>query len=132
LPAVTPPPPESPGPLLLAGKIASDIPGTLVSLPTTITSVIDRDTKPRDVLRVHLDAGQTLALSMQSNGDYYIYIANPGSKSFSNSGYTGPNVCYGTCPSAPVTYVAAVTGDYYVDVATSMSAMPYTLALSIQ
>jgi hypothetical protein len=131
LPPGTPAPTPSPGPLDLAGRAASDIPGTLVSLPVTITSVLDGDTKPRDVLRVHLQAGQALLIVVDSVVS--LDIANPDSRSFATrDAYTGPWLCGPGCYPPPKKFVAAVTGDYYVAVSTYQSAVPYTLALSIE
>jgi hypothetical protein len=136
--APTPAPTATPRPYTgtvnLSGKVASDIPGTLVALPVTVTSVIDQNTKPRDVYAVALAAGTTLRIDLKIGFAWSrMIVANPGSTSLDNDEGTllwdyGAICCFDR--SGTYSFTAAVSGTYYVAFSTKDTSQRYTLKLS--
>ncbi len=139
---ISPAPPTTPpatpassaytGTVNLSGKVASDIPGTLVAPPATITSVIDVNSKPRDVYAIELQAGDTLKIV--TTWLMEIDVLNPGSESFDSGSIV--QVCYGGCWSKNFSFVAAVSGTYYLGMVTvpnmnGQNGLKYTMSLSI-
>ena len=117
--------------LKLAGRAASDLPGTPIDLGTTLTSVVDQSTKPIDVYSVHLGAGDKLGLDYQvpKSEDSVLEVYGPTTTTLlaagDRSGYSGhingfaPNglgTCpmYGTATSCHLDLSVAVGGPYYI------------------
>lgn len=67
----------------MAGKVANDIPGTKVCLDSTVTSVIDQNTRPIDVYALDLEAGHQLHLKVdvESGSGVCLRMYNPNSTS---------------------------------------------------
>ena len=123
------------GSLHLAGKVPSDIPGVLVAPGTTISSVVDQQTKPRDVYAVQLAAGQTLQLNLGVKAGLFAYrieIANPDAVSFATGVWHGQTLCDYYNASCQAAFSPAVAGTYYVAVVALDSTVAYTLHLSMR
>lgn len=117
----------------LTGRVASDIAGTLIAPEITVISVVDRNTKPRDVYDLYLTAGQTLELVVDAPYRYWFYIANPGSLSFDRDRWTGRKFCaIGCAGTSEATFYPAVSGTYYLAVSTDSEAIRYSLRASIR
>ena len=134
--APTPKPTSAPtshtGKVNLAGKAASDIPGTAIALPITITSVLDKDTKPSDVFAVELQAGTKMGIHFDDYWCGSLFIADPGSTSMKSDGaHTGTSlVDYPFFCPRDLEFASAVAGTYYVVLTTNAKALQYTLSLS--
>ncbi|MGB0386022.1 MAG: hypothetical protein ACPGWR_14545 [Ardenticatenaceae bacterium] len=107
--------------------VSDDIPGIPLEFGTPVTSVVDEDTKPREVYAVNLAAGQMLRVEIESDPNVSVYIAKPGTKSFDDT--KGEPLCNGT-RSCNKTFLAAVEGTYYLNVKTSQSGIGYTMTIS--
>jgi hypothetical protein len=114
--AVSPPP--IPGPINMVGQVASDIPGTPLQLGQTVTSVIDRDTRPVDVYSVQLQAGQSVRFRIQCNQHCNLSLWNPNTVDV-RSNAVGADVFTVTSNSNREgfrAYTAAVDGAYPVSI----------------
>lgn len=137
---VPPTPTAIHGTVNLAGKVASDIPGTLVAPPVTVNSVLDRDTKPRDVYAIQLQAGEQLTVTLKGAKLYYyeVWMANPGSTTVATNDpnkFTGAELQLYSCGNpkgCSTDFTPATTGVYYLAVSERDSAVPYTLQLATQ
>lgn len=133
--ATVPPPAPSPaaqwgtpivGDVNLTGQVANDIPGTLVAVGANITSVVDKNTKPRDVYAISLMAGDVYHIDFTVDINVLsVVIANPESKSFDYDRFTGLDFCY-YCSSDRRQFAPAVSGVYYLSVSTTWPAAQYT------
>lgn len=109
---------------------AEDVPGVPLGLNQPVTSVLDKNMRPREVFAVDLTAGQTIDVRLEIGRGGFVDIANPGSPSLVGSGA----VIYGfkeTTLDGKLSelFTAAVTGTYYVIVMAPTIAQPYTLTL---
>lgn len=145
-PAETPTPMPTPtvkpytGKVNLAGKVASDIPGTPVAAGTTVTSVADSNTKPRDVYAIEMEAGATLHLEvalLSQPSRATITVANPGSTSFDNGeiselGKLQAWVDYYARDPDTGDFSAAVTGVYYVCLVPDRGGVKYSMRFTVR
>ncbi len=109
------------------GTVASDIPGTALSLGASRGSVVDEDTKPRDVYALSLTAGQEVQIRVtnESGSSLRYQLANPGSQSFERENVT---LAFNeTAYTWDKKFVPPVTGTYYLAVIARSSAQPYTV-----
>jgi hypothetical protein len=127
----SPPPTTTPivGDVNLTGHVADDIPGTLIAVGSTITSVVDKDTKPRDVYALAFTAGTTykVVLTLTNSPscerpychvDYHLDVGNPGSASFDGRFSGPPSICLRDNPCT-VQFPPAVSGTYYLSMSTT-------------
>ena len=93
---------------------------------TSRSSVVDTDTKPRDVYALTLTAGQEVQFRANMQGALRFQLAHPGSQSFRTEAVT---LAFNLRPSGSWTreFVPAVTGTYYLAVIAQSSAQPYTV-----
>jgi hypothetical protein len=117
---------SSPTPL---ASIPIDVPGAPITLGTSITSTIDKDTKPRDVFAVNLSAGQTLRVDVTSTQDITVYLHKVGAVSVDNSYYL--TLCDYT-KSCTNTFLIPVSGTYYINVRARASGLQYTLKVDAE
>lgn len=131
-PSISPTPctPQT-GTINLAGKVDSDIPGTPLCLETTVSSVIDFDTKKYDVYAVQLKAGDQVRFALNTSHTVIAILLNPDSKSmaendisraFSENAYSNPKWQRDFTP--------ATSGTYYFVVQAVFSGESYTLKIS--
>ena len=118
--------------LNLTGQVATEIPGTPIDFGTTVTSVLDTDTRKREVFSVSLKAGEKLRVKATSTGiaNLKLILHKPGAISVDD--YSGVNLCYSWSKSCTETFVAAVAGTYYLEISTQGSGVEYTLTVDIQ
>jgi hypothetical protein len=111
--------------------IASDIPGTKLALGASQNSILDENTKPRDVYAIELTAGQEVVFVLSGESqDISVVLANPGAESFSARKYTKAfGVDYADSGWSQ-TFLPGVSGTYYLAVGTSQSSQPYTLLVA--
>ncbi len=108
-----------------------DVPGVPLPASPVIGSMSVSD--PDDVYSIELQGGQTFVVSMtgppEAEADFDLYLYPPGTGSVS----ADPNVASSTHSDSAesITYVAAQTGTYYVDVCRYGGAGTYTLTWSI-
>jgi len=109
----------------LTGQVADDIPGTLIAVGAVITSVVDPDTKPRDVYAIYLTAGDAFVVEFHGHSalqcpacymEYSLNLLNPDSKSFVHDRFSGSEICAGTYHECRVEFRPAVSGVYYLAV----------------
>ncbi len=139
-PKPTPRPKPYTGKVNLAGKVASDIPGTPVAAGTTVTSVADSNTKPRDVYAIEMEAGATLHLEvalLSQPSRATITVANPGSTSFDNGeiselGKLQAWVDYYARDPDTGDFSAAVTGVYYVCLVPDRGGVKYSMRFTVR
>ena len=109
--------------------IATDIPGTPFMLGSSLTSILDKDTRPRDVFSFSLSAGQTLSITLKSSHVTFAQIYKPGTLTVVN---TNPEyLCYQDLDCTN-TFPVATTGTYYIMISARDSGVKYTLSANIQ
>jgi len=109
--------------------VASDIPGTPIKEGITYKSVVDADIKPRDVYSVELIAGQTVYVTMKTNGGWvWMNYANPGFPTFEKS---DGNYLSGMGNDYKASFTAAVSGTYYIAVIPRDTGILYTISITI-
>ncbi|MGB0388437.1 MAG: hypothetical protein ACPGWR_26765 [Ardenticatenaceae bacterium] len=107
-------------------KTADEIPGVPLDLGSSITSVIDGETKKRDVYQVKLKAGEVLEVNLDADQGAEIHLFTPNAQ-FITSGANKFLCSTGYCPA---TFAAAVEGDYFISVSTQQLGVVYRLAVS--
>ncbi|MGB8645469.1 MAG: protein kinase [Anaerolineae bacterium] len=114
-----------------AEQVSSDIPGTRLDLGKQVLSVIDNQTKQRDVYAIDLAGGQEVRFTVIPSGYLRFNLFNPGSKSISTQQYTeafhdgrDSNWVYDFMPN--------VSGTYYFAVTASGTGQTYTLSVEIR
>lgn len=130
---VAPLPSLTSGPVDLAGKVPSEIPGIPLELRTTVTSVVDRNTKRSDVYALVLSAGQQVRFTVEPSVmclGYYLY--NPGTKSIESNqdSVAWWESCYGGILRRDFT--SAISGTYYFEVRAGGSGQRYNLTVTSQ
>ena len=114
---------------------AKDIPGTPMTLNSTVSGTVDATTKPRDVYAIPLTRGQevqlTLTLSQYDGmtGSDCLLLVSPSSKSIVNNDYEEvADAGVSESLVETITYTPAVDGTYYIDVhAGGMNGLGYSL-----
>ena len=93
-------------------QVLDDVPGTPLEPGITISSTLDKETKPRDVYSVQLTAGQTVYITIKSNKSFHLHYANPGFSTFDASN----GITLATYQSGDVrqSFVAATSGIYFI------------------
>jgi len=115
----------------LAGQAASDLPGTPLSVGTTVTSVIDVATKRRDVYALRLTAGQTVQVDTDANRwDYSVLLLPPGATSI--AGAAGGTLLCASDQSCHQTAPIAAAGVYTLVVEATGSGVQYTLRATVR
>jgi uncharacterized repeat protein (TIGR02543 family) len=127
IPAPTPPPTQI--------TAESDIPGTLLALGATVSSVVDVNAKLWDIYALNLTAGQEVQFRVDGVGgssDYvYPILANPGSGSFATNSITeafSANTRYNDPWSR--NFAPAVSGTYYLGIKARSAGNAYTLSVT--
>jgi hypothetical protein len=112
--------------------IASDVPGTPLAVGEEVSSIVDINTKPKDVYAIELVAGQEVVFTLSGpSKEIYVQLANPDTQSFD-----GP-FTYAIYQDLPVdpgwrrTFLPAVSGTYYLSVSARHSSQPYTVSVAI-
>jgi hypothetical protein len=107
-----------------------DLPGAAVVVGTPVRSVVDEDTRPREVYAADLVAGQQVRVSLSIPGTGSLMIVNPGALSL-NQSYTSA-VSGGTDNSGVYTtvFTPAVSGTYSFVVSASTYGETYNLQLT--
>lgn len=123
------------GPANLAGKVASDFPGTKIGLDSPVTSVVDENTKEWDIYAIDLAAGQEirLAISFGTEGCLNASLFNPGSKSL-DSGKNSEAFWQYWCSNSgdwKKNFTPATSGTYFIGVQARNSGVRYTLSVSV-
>ena len=111
--------------------MASNVPGTPLPLGDSIRSVVDRNTKKRDVYAVSLSAGQEVRLSVVAlaNGGFRAVLVNPGArdldgaytKGFEETMYEGNKKVF----------TPAVSGTYSLVFEANQTGQAYTFSLAL-
>ena len=115
--------------------MAGDIPGTPLAVGATVSSVVDVNTKLRDVYALELTAGQEVQFRVDGAGgtsDYvYPILADPGSTSF-ETGSTTLAFSERTQYNDPWTrnFVPAVSGTYFLAIKARQTGQAYTLSVT--
>jgi len=112
----------------MVGRVESDIPGTEICLGSSVTSVIDDNTRPRDTYAFDLTAGQEVLFQAESRGCVYIYVYNPNSRSIETD-QVSRAISSGCRSEWQQNYTPAVSGRYYLSVSATDSGQRYTLSL---
>jgi hypothetical protein len=120
-------------PDLAPTAVASDVPGTPLAVGGEVSSIVDVNTKPRDVYAIELAAGQEVVFTLSGpSEEIYVQLANPDTESFDDTALT-----YAFYQDLPVdlgwrhTFLPAVSGTYYLSVAARHSSQPYTVSVAI-
>jgi hypothetical protein len=116
----------------MVGKVASDIPGTPLQLCQTVTSVIDRNTRPVDVYSVQLQAGQSVRLRIQCNQNCSLNFWNPNTTRIANTLSAVHRVWSSNDREDSWGYTAAVSGTYPVSITTTGTHSPVRYTASVQ
>lgn len=113
----------------LTAQVASDLPGTALTVGNAVTSVLDQGTKPRDVYALTLRAGQTLAVDLTADSaDYDVLLLPPGAASVVRAAgrFQGTRLC-AVGPACHATASIAAAGGYTLVVEASGPGLQYTL-----
>lgn len=132
--AATPAPAETAPPVDL-GPIASEIPGTPLSLGSSVRSVVDQNTKPRDVYAVTLVAGQEVRfvlteLTAPISAWVDTSVVNPGARDLSDTRLYTLALTRTTYVRDEWRFTPAVAGTYYLVVRARTSAQAYAFTLA--
>jgi len=111
-------------------QVASDIPGTKLAVGNTSASVVDANTKKRDVYAIDLTAGQEVRFAVSTSGYVYVGLANPGSKSFETRS-TSETFSDSASSKWVRDFTPAVSGMYYFAVSSNQSGQRYTLSVTV-
>jgi DNA-binding CsgD family transcriptional regulator len=113
---VTATPQPVPAPVDLAGKVASDFPGTPLTSGSAVSSIIDAQTKPRDVYALQLTVGQRLQVDVVASAPAYrVTLEEPGMLPGNPEGI---HLCsYGNSCTATVPIAATATYRLVLDAA---------------
>jgi len=122
------PPPPNCASGSLAGKVASDIPGTRLCIGIAVSSVVDSNTKRRDVYSIDLVAGQEVRFTSTSRGCVNYRVLNPSSTSIESSRVS--EAFSARCEEQwQANFTPAVSGTYYLEVEARGTGQTYTLSL---
>ena len=99
------------------GSVANDVPGTPLALDITVSSVVDVNTKLRDIYALELTAGQEVRFTVDDfSSSLRFFLAHPGSSSFVNDDTT---MAFSTSRFGGPwrrSFVPAASGTYYFEV----------------
>ena len=132
LPLVVPP-----GVTNLTGTVASNIPGTPLTLGTSVLSVVDSTTKRLDLYALHLLAGQALQVQISATpADEVVLLLPPDTAPFTGTpNWTDvPLICNGQIPVRPCDQPLpiATSGVYDLVIAARAPGVQYTLRVTAQ
>lgn len=121
--------------LIDLGPIASEIPGTPLAIGSSVKSVVDQNTKPRDVYAITLTAGQEIRfvltdLSSPITAWVDTSVLNPGARDLSDSRSFTLALTRSTRARDEWRFTPAVAGTYYLVVRAQTSAQAYTFTLA--
>ena len=123
------PPTECPtsSPINMVGQVASDTPGTPLQLCQTVTSVIDKRTRPIDVYSIQLQAGQSVRFRIQCNEFCSLSLWNPNTINVRSTAVGADvfTVRSNNNREDFKAYTAAVDGTYLVSIRASRSGDRY-------
>ena len=106
--------------------VANNLPGTPITINTRVGSILDPDTKKRDVFSVSLYEGQTVQINIESNKPINSYVIFPEATTVDTNLYETlcrhQNVCF-------VRYTAKIPGTYYLDIEASLDQVIYSLSI---
>ncbi len=119
------------GTMNLTGRVASDIPGTQIALGSTVSSVVDYNTKLHDVYAIDLVAGQGVRFTV-SNDDGYLYLGlyNPSSQSIETNRVSPAFTANGSGKWVR-DFTPAVSGTYYFAIQATPASTGQTYAFSV-
>jgi cell pole-organizing protein PopZ len=110
---------------------ANDIPGTPLAFDTSVTSLLDSRSKPRDVYAIELKRGQILRVVTESTQDVYADIGRPNLESIRDRTVLTP-----VCPSDTEcnrTFPVVEDGTYYLKVQTGYdTGVRYMLTVGVE
>lgn len=109
----------------LTGQVASDLPGTEVCVGSSVSSVIDQNTKPQDYYAIELQAGRQVQFQVSPSNCVGVRLFNPQqaqSDDFTTA-FQG-----GACNDASWNLTPAVSGIYYFRVTANNTGIVYTFA----
>ena len=111
--------------------MASDIPGTPLSLGTTVFSVVDKQTKV-GVYSLDLRAGEEVyfALDGLSSNNARFVLSAPGSTFFESGGFTELAKRYARSNAIQYTFAAPTSGTYYLKVESTSGWHSYSLTVT--
>ncbi|TAJ19928.1 MAG: J domain-containing protein [Dehalococcoidia bacterium] len=117
------------------GPIASEIPGTPLVVGSSVKSVVDQNTKPRDVYAITLTAGQEIRfvltdLSSPITAWVDTSVINPGARDLSDSRSFTLALTRSTRARDEWRFTPAVAGTYYLVVRAQTSAQAYAFTLA--
>ncbi len=115
----------------VAGNVASEIPGTKLSVGSPITSVVDYNTKKRDVYAIDLVAGQEMRFTGEAvSGSLTFVLYNPDARIIETKQASS---VFSESGSGKWTrdFTPAVSGTYYLAIQPGSSEQRYTLAVSV-
>jgi len=109
-------------------QVTDDVPGTSIDSGAVITSVVDIETKKRDVYSIKLNAGQTVYLTAKANKGVALYYAKPGFDSFVAS--DGVQLT-GAGGDLTTSFVSATSGIYHIMVKAFDNGIKYELSVRV-
>lgn len=112
-----------------SGEIASDVPGTPLQVDVPVSSVVDRDTKPRDIYSINLAARDVIRVTTEASNGIYIRIVMPGALTIDDG--DKDSLCVNSKECA-ANFNVATSGTYYVEVRTDYNGVAYTLHVDTQ
>ena len=118
----------------LAGRVASDIPGTRICLDIPISSVIDNNTKPRDVYSIDLIVGQEVRFTSTDDPRLRFHLYNPSSTSIELGRVSeawSVNQGYYVFVNLSQNFTPAVSGKYYLSVEATGTGQKYQLSVNL-
>lgn len=117
------------------GPIASEIPGTPLALGSSVRSVVDQNTKPRDVYAITLALGQEVRfvltdLTSPITAWVDTSVLNPGARDLSDTRSFTLALTRSTYARDEWRFTPAVAGTYYLVVRARTSAQAYAFTLA--
>lgn len=117
------------------GPIASELPGTPLAVGSSVKSVVDQNTKPRDVYAITLTAGQEVRfvltdLSSPITAWVDTSVINPGARDLSDTRSFTLALTRSTYARDEWRFTPAVAGTYYLVVRARTSAQAYAFTLA--
>ncbi len=117
------------------GAIASDLPGTALPLGSAVQSVVDQNTKPRDVFAVSLLAGQEVRfvltdLASPISAWLEISLLNPGARDLADPRSFTQALVRTTYRGDEWRFTPAVAGTYHLVIRSRTSGQSYAFTLA--
>lgn len=110
--------------------VASDLPGTPLTLNSDASSGIDDQIKPRDVWRTTLQGQKRYSLEIRAEGYFDVFIMRPATQRLPEN-FEGADIK--VCSASDVcayAFTAPLSGDYYIVVDAQRQLVNYTLSVN--